>query len=70
MKVKGVLILLVVVSSYIFGVCQAITDAEVIARYQQRVIDKSTRYDTNPFCNDPDCGKFVFFLPFISLPRD
>jgi len=59
MEVKGILLLVVVISSYIFGVCHAITEAEVIARYQQRVIEKGDRYDTNPFCYDPDCGKNV-----------
>jgi hypothetical protein len=56
MKVKGFLLLLVVVSSYIFGVCQAITEADVIEKYKQKMLEKSL-YDTNPFCNDPDCGK-------------
>jgi len=58
-KAKGLFFLIVLVFSYFSGVCHAITEAEVVARYHQRVIDKSSRYDTNPFCYDPDCGKNV-----------
>lgn len=57
-KAKRFLLLFVVISSCIFGICQAITEADIVARYQQRMREKEL-YDTNRFCDDPDCGKNV-----------